>query len=257
MRHCLGHYCAPADPRPFNVISVPPGVMHGFRCVRQEPADLLAIQSGAYPGRVTYAAECRLGEAARPARLSPEGLFRKRTLRRAASFRSQQKPRPSRSWPPPIAGRTACSSLDARRRPRCHDMASLVRDQVLVCATPALQRGFHGAPSEFQGFWVVRERGSGQLRFGAAPNRGRACVSRGQTCTFGASGNRHKRCVANTYTAFEGPAAICRQFYQGTHLRLPLKTPLFKGIHGPVKPCRGTPPKAVHFLLTAHSRLER
>lgn len=42
---------------PFDVISVPPGVMRGFRCVHQEPAYLLAIQGGADPGRVTYAAE--------------------------------------------------------------------------------------------------------------------------------------------------------------------------------------------------------
>ena len=42
---------------PFDVISVPPGVMRGFRCVHQEPAYLLAIQGGSDPGRVTYAAE--------------------------------------------------------------------------------------------------------------------------------------------------------------------------------------------------------
>lgn len=42
---------------PFDVISVPPGVMRGFRCVHHEPAYLLAIQGGADPGRVTYAAE--------------------------------------------------------------------------------------------------------------------------------------------------------------------------------------------------------
>ncbi len=42
---------------PFDVISVPPGVMRGFRCVHQEAAYLLAIQGGTDPGRVTYAEE--------------------------------------------------------------------------------------------------------------------------------------------------------------------------------------------------------
>ncbi len=40
---------------PFDVISVPPGVMRGFRNVHHEAAYLLAIQGGADPGRVTYA----------------------------------------------------------------------------------------------------------------------------------------------------------------------------------------------------------
>jgi uncharacterized RmlC-like cupin family protein len=42
---------------PFDVISVPPGVMRGFRCVHHEAAYLLAIQGGSDPGRVTYADE--------------------------------------------------------------------------------------------------------------------------------------------------------------------------------------------------------
>lgn len=138
----------------------------------------------------------------------------------------------SRSIPPvsrPVASSWIAatgSSLDGWRRRGGHDVASLVRDQVLVGATPALQRGFHAAPSEFQGFGVVRERGGGQFCFGAAPNRGRACVSRGQPGTFGASGNRHKRGVTNNRTAFEGPAAIWRQFLQGSQLRL-RSTPRF------------------------------
>lgn len=40
---------------PFDAISVPPGVMRGFRCVHHEAAYLLAIQGGTDPGRVTYA----------------------------------------------------------------------------------------------------------------------------------------------------------------------------------------------------------
>ncbi len=40
---------------PFDVISVPPGVMRGFRCVHHEAAYLLAILGGTDPGRVTYA----------------------------------------------------------------------------------------------------------------------------------------------------------------------------------------------------------
>lgn len=42
---------------PFDVISVPPGVMRGFRCVHHEAAYLLAIQGGTDPGRVRYAPE--------------------------------------------------------------------------------------------------------------------------------------------------------------------------------------------------------
>lgn len=42
---------------PFDVISVPPGVMRGFRCVHHEAAYLLALQGGSDPGRVTYADE--------------------------------------------------------------------------------------------------------------------------------------------------------------------------------------------------------
>ncbi len=40
---------------PFDVISVPPGVMRGFRCVHHEAGYLMAIQGGTDPGRVTYA----------------------------------------------------------------------------------------------------------------------------------------------------------------------------------------------------------
>lgn len=40
---------------PFDVISVPPGVMRGFRNVDHEAAYMLAIQGGTDPGRVTYA----------------------------------------------------------------------------------------------------------------------------------------------------------------------------------------------------------
>ena len=42
---------------PFDVISVPPGVMRAFRNVHHEAAYLLAIQGGTDPGRVTYADE--------------------------------------------------------------------------------------------------------------------------------------------------------------------------------------------------------
>ena len=40
---------------PFDVISVPAGVMRGFRNMHHETAYLMAIQGGTDPGRVTYA----------------------------------------------------------------------------------------------------------------------------------------------------------------------------------------------------------
>lgn len=91
-------------------------------------------------------------------------------------------------------------------------MGPFVRNHRLVGAPPALEGGLCRSPGEFQGFGVVRECRGRQLRFGAAPHRRRAGVSRGQSATFGASGYRHKLGISNNYRACEGPAAVCRQF---------------------------------------------